>query len=412
MIYNRVETIPRIWLLTAGVFFLFFGILNIKAYPYPYERLDEQAHLSYAYHIVQYGWPDDMNQLKFYDTAKKHWTTEPNYINHPPFSYYILSLPIRFGLEKAVILRFYSHLFYLSGYLCVLAIPYLLNMSRKAFLFFAVSPILLGVPNYSAIFSNDSIAFLGGSIMCLGCVLIAHYPDKHYKMLAFTLLGLLLTASSKINAILLVGLFFGVNLFCNRWLINILLHNLKKLVVFGLLTGLLISLTEYLLLWEKYGSPVPETKGQLKMLLDYCVLKPMLPLHIYLKESVIQLISGINGGIEKIIYSSFIVAGIVSYIGLILQVFLKKKSSDAFVIRISFAAFIATILTLVIHLTFSYQRHLLYYWQPELYSRYYFPLLAVYLFIICSFFSTSSIKLRRKSMANYFLIPKNNSNLK
>jgi hypothetical protein len=41
-------------------------------------------------------------------------------------------------------------------------------------------------------------------------------------------------------------------------------------------------------------------------------------------------------------------------------------------------------LTLALHLAFSFQRHAQYGWQPELYPRYYFPLLGPYLLIFFS----------------------------
>ena len=45
------------------------------------------------------------------------------------------------------------------------------------------------------------------------------------------------------------------------------------------------------------------------------------------------------------------------------------------------AAAAATVLTLALHLNFSFQRHVQYGWQPELYPRYYFPLLGPYLLL-------------------------------
>lgn len=351
---------------------------------FPYVNLDEQGHVSYALNLAQSKeWFPSLTQMRLYDFEQMRWSGDPNFINHPPLAYHLLNMfsnldPLGRGVRAA------SISFFALGFLAIL---YALHLTGKfsslglaAVTMFCV---LLKLQRFGETFTNDSVAFLGGGLAFLGTVLLWRRPAPSAMIqAAFALggIGLALCAAAKLNAAVLVSLFIVVSLaqFASRE--RDAAGRVSKLLIASLALLCVAAALPYASFLLKFGTPAPNTPGQIKMLSD-SLDGPRIAFGAYLFQSVKGALG--NAGPDAI--ATYAIFAAVTAFSALIALFRPDADADVLPLQpMARAVAAATALTLALHLAFSYQRHLQYGWQPELYPRYYFPLLGPYLLLFFS----------------------------
>jgi hypothetical protein len=351
---------------------------------FPFVNLDEQGHISYAMHLAQAAnYFPSLTEMQLYDFTRMQWSSEPNFINHPPLAYHLLDLFTDFDPLGPEV-RSVSIAFFALGFAAMLLGLHLTgmfsNLGLSAVTMFCV---LLKLQRFGETFSNDSVAFFGGSLAFLGTVMLwrsAVSTRAAQAALAAGGLGTALCIAAKLNAAVLAGSFVLVSLLFFALRERSAFARVSKPLLLLIFLTCLAAAYPYLVFMQDFGSPAPNTPGQVKMLsagLDAA----RLGFGAYLFQSLKGALE--NAGPDAIVtYGIFAVVTGAAALAASLR---QNPQTGGFPVQpVARAAVIATGLTLALHLGFSYQRHLRYGWQPELYPRYYFPLLGPYLLLFFS----------------------------
>ena len=381
---SRFETLALPLLFTA--LFIALSALSAATYEFPYIALDEHAHVSFAAFVAtHFALLPDFDAIKFIDFNTNVATSVPDYINHTPIGYFVLNaLNGLFGISAAnapdKLVRFASLTLFASGYLVIVSMLFrqvaLPLIARVAL---AIEPLLLQLPLFGGFFSNDSLAFLGGSLAVSGAMIMLNQDSKRTGLgLEIALLGLLCAVAAKLTAALLIGIFIAcvLVLFASprRGFWQTCLKPLPVLLV----ALIACASIPYLLFTIKFGSPAPNTPGQI-LLLHGGDPSRILPLPQYLWESLLGAVSNAGSGLGMVsAYALFFAASILATLFHLYQL-VKGQGRASPIPSVAVAAGIATALMMLIQLIFSYDRHVTYGWQVELYPRYYFPLMGAYL---------------------------------
>jgi hypothetical protein len=351
---------------------------------FPYVNLDEQGHISYAMHLAQHKqFFPSLPEMQLYDFAQMRWSGEPNFINHPPLAYHLLNLFTGFDpLGPSV--RMASVAIFAFGFAAMLFGLHLTGLfSNLGLAAVAMFCVLLKLQRFGETFSNDSIAFIGGSLVFLGTVMLWKPPASTRSAqaaLAVGGLGTALCIAAKLNASVLAGMFVLVTLLCFALRERAAFARVSKPLLLLIFLACLAAAYPYLALVREFGSPAPNTPGQIKVL-SGGLYAARLGFGAYLFQSLKGALG--NAGPDAIVtYGIF--AFVTSFAALAASLIQRPHAGGFPLQPIARAAVIATGLTLMLHLGFSYQRHLRYGWQPELYPRYYFPLLGPYLLLFFS----------------------------
>jgi hypothetical protein len=321
--------------------------------------------------------------MRLYDFGAGHWTNIDNFINHPSLSYHFLNIIAGFS-SPGIGMRYAAVSCFLAGFGVML---YALHktglLTNLGLACVTLLCIFLKIDKFGAHFNNDAVAFLGGAIIFMGAVLMANdastnQVEKGYRQSATALLflGTLFCIATKLNTALLMAIFvFSIFIMQPRTGVK-LSKALRQPLNLALILGCILVSIPYLWFMLEYGSPAPATPGQIAIISADSATAIRMALPIYLFESGRQAI--INAGSDAAITYAVFFAGIAFSIVLAI---IKRKSSKmpAGLAMIFIPTAIATLIVLIIHLRFSYQRHVQYGWQPELYPRYYFSLLGPYL---------------------------------
>jgi hypothetical protein len=373
--------------ITAFVFAALFGGLCFQEaadIAFPYVNLDEQGHLSYAMHLAQSPqFLPSLTEMRLYDFAQMRWSGEANFINHPPLAYHLLNLfsdfdPLGAGARKASISIF------ALGFAAMLFGLHLTGMfSNLGLAAVTMLCVLLKLQRFGETFSNDSVAFLGGGLVFLGTVFLWKPPVSTRSArtaLAVGGLGTALCVAAKLNAALLAGAFALASLAFFTLRERTALARVSKPLLLLIVLACLAAAYPYMAFVQEFGTPAPDTPGQSRML-SGGIDAPRLALSSYLFQSLKGALA--NAGPDAVLtYGLFAAVTGIAALAVSLR---PNQHAGAFPLQpIARAAVIATALTLAVHLTFSWQRHLRYGWQPELYPRYYFPLLGPYLLLFFS----------------------------
>jgi hypothetical protein len=351
---------------------------------FPYVNLDEQGHISYALHLVRSSeFFPSLTGMRLYDFVANAWSGEPNFINHPPLAYHLLNLfsdfdPLGPGARMA------SISFFALGFAAIIHALHRTGMfSNLGLAAVAMFCVLLKVQRFGETFSNDSVAFLGGGLAFLGSVLLWEkgVPKRPlHAAFAISGLGTALCIAAKLNAGILAGSFTLVMLAAFALQDRAALTRAPKPLLLLAAALCLAATLPYLAFIQEFGTPAPNTPGHVKVLsqdLDAPRMEPA----VYLLQSLIGALR--NAGSDAFLtYALF--AAVTAGAALVIS-FRRQTVAGVFPLQpFARAALIATTLTLAVHLGFSLQRHLRYGWQPELYPRYYFPLLGPYLLLFFS----------------------------
>jgi hypothetical protein len=293
------------------------------------------------------------------------FTSEPSYLNHPSAYYRLLAL----GPDITGALAGYRLLntFMIAGALLLLFATVFAALEEDQLRI--AGTVLVGtVPVMAQLggsVNNDNLAILGGALAIYGAA--RYLPHRSLASLGLICAGLLLAALAKLTGLMLCGAFVAL-LFAQ------VRPSAKHLLI--LAAALSLAVLPYISLWVSYGSPAPETPGQLQMLAEgareagwdrQLRLTPW----AYLVDFSRQMLSGwmphlggrttLQSAALALPLSLFAIAAIGCWHDPITR-----------------AGAGAVAMTSVVHLVFSYERHLETGWLLDAYPRYYLPLLGIW----------------------------------
>lgn len=330
------------------------------AVPFPNVNIDEHAHYSYTLELMRaHRWWPDFYAFPLSNAATGHAIADPNYLNHPPTFYWLMERVQRtFPQADPIRYRIPSLLFCLAALAVHARVGMLQSWGAQATLAYALLPLLLYVPLAVGYYSNDSLALLGGAIACLGSV---HWLRGNTRRGFYYLCAGVLLASVKLTGLLLVGLYALLFLLQQK--------ARKKLLLLTLVS--IVAAIPYAILWLRYGSPAPETPGQVDWLTFYSTQRGWL--HAPRMDALHWTTTALASFTHQFKGPEITAAPLLW----LLAAFLcpRTHSGQRSIIR---AAGIATLLTLIAHLAFSYPRYQHYGWLYDMFTRYYFPLLPAY----------------------------------
>lgn len=239
---------------------------------------------------------------------------------------------------------------------------------------YALMPLLLYMHLQIGFYNNDTLCVLGGMVATSASLrwLGGEQPTRAWVWMG---IGVLL-ASVKLTALLLVGLYVLVCLVLRR-------GQLRSIPLGGWLYGVAIAalcVAPYLYMTVAYGSPAPNTAGQLALLADHptCHTAPALRmdwitwLPFFFAKFADQHAISETTFFPIIFYGAALVALAFKWRAPSLN------AENSGLHSVAFASAFATLATLAIHTIFSWQRHRDFGWICDSLLRYYLPLIAAY----------------------------------
>jgi hypothetical protein len=347
---------------------------------------DEVAHASFIAHLQQSGeaWPAfaDMRML---DPSTFRFTGEANYLDHPS-PYYLLLARLGPNLEghpEAIIIhRLLNVVLAAIGLAALMAIGIAANLPRLTLYAYIVPLACIPVlaPLAGAI-NNDNAAFAGGGIATLAAYQLLVTGRRGW--LTGALGGVILASWAKFTALLLTGgLVAGVLL----WLLWRKRLQPGSIVLIAI--AALVAAAPYIALLAQYGSPTPQTAGQIAMIKagatavgwDSAERMSALPFAAhFLSEFVLEWIPTLKPR-NALNYSALaipIVTLLCAFAGVFLSVrrIAQRKPTPLQVLIVAQALAFAG--TFLVHGVYSYQLHTEFGWLTSAYPRYYLPVAAL-----------------------------------
>ncbi len=252
----------------------------IMEVPFP-NTFDELGHFSYVLHVAESaGWWIDFDDFYMFDVIDyAGFTDEPNYINHPP-AYYLLMSALSgasSGSAQQDIVTLRSINAALSTLGVVVAFALARRMQWEANVFYAFGIILIlapPLPIIGAAVNNDNLGLLGGSLCVLGAYRLLAGDRGAGAWVPF-MLGLALAVAAKLTSAALCGLF---SLFVIGFVAIRDGPRFPGSVWPWAFAGLgLLSALPYLFFAIEFGSPYPNTPGQIAIMEALVEANPTLP---------------------------------------------------------------------------------------------------------------------------------------
>jgi len=343
----------------------------------PFNQIDEQGHISYALHLITHDrWWPDFSHFMMFDVPTQTELKALNYINHPPTFYWLIKLahtalpwwePIHFRAVALVI--------YLGAMLMYTRIGIALVMPIPSSILYALTPLLVYMYLQIGFYNNDAMCVLGGMIATLAS-LRWFRGEQPQRAILWMGLGVLL-ASVKLTALLLVGFYVMAAALMRLSTIRSLP---KHYIIYGMIAAILCT-APYFYMMLTFGSPAPNTPGQLAKLqeclqcnsqgiaqhMDFLSWLPF-----FLSKFADQLSVAETTYLPIFIYAAALIAIFVSAKR---PAILHRENA---IYTMAIASAIATVLTLGIHIFFSWQRYSAYGWIFDSILRYYLPLIGAY----------------------------------
>ena len=349
------------------------------------QGFDEVAHASYVAHLQASGdfWPK-LEDMRMLEPRSLHFTSEANYLNHPPFYYWLLARlgpTIENNPGALLVHRAFNVLLGALGLIVLLAIGLYARFEKLTFYAYAVPLLCIPVlaPIAGAV-NSDNAAFAGGALVTLSAwQLIA---TRRTAWLVAMLAGFLIAAWAKFTGFMLAGGLVGGALLYLLWR-----RRLPAVWLAPAFATLLLALIPYAVLLMQYGSPTPDTPGLVAMLRDGSRAMgwadaPRLPFPGYLIHFTREFIAGWMPTLAPratLHYAALAlpVAALLCAVAgftLSLRRLLRREESVLDVVVV--AGMLTIIVTLACHIVFSYRHHVATGWMMEAYPRYYLPLIA------------------------------------
>jgi hypothetical protein len=350
------------------------------------QGFDEVAHLSYVAQLQQSGefWPK-LESLRLLDPASFRFTDAPNYLNHPPFYYWLLA-QIGPQLEgnpgAALVHRVFNVLLATLGLAALLSLGLAARFERMQFYAYAVP--LFCIPVLAPIagsVNTDNAVFAGGALATLAAWQFA--STEKTKWLGAMLAGLIVASWAKFTGCMLTAGLVGGVLFYLLWRQHL---PVKWLLPAGL--ALLVALAPYAIFFAQYGSPTPDTPGLGAMLRDGAHAMgwadaPRLSFPAWVVHFVSDFIAGWMPTLAQrsaLNYAALVLpvaALLCALAGLALSLRRLRQREEMPLDVLVAAGMAAIAVTFACHIAFSYRHHLATGWMLEAYPRYYLPLAAI-----------------------------------
>jgi hypothetical protein len=359
---------------------------------------DEVAHASYVAHIQRTGtaWPR-LEAMRLLDPKSFEFAGEGNYINHPPLFYDVLAAlgPRLEGHPGALLVdRLIDVAIAALGFAALLGLGLAARLPRNEFYAYAVPlaciPVL--VPIAGSV-DNDNLAFLGGAVATLGIWRLAAGSPPGLSgageragaafWLTLALAGVVVCAWAKLTGLLLTGTMVGAAIVYLMWR--------RQLPWSWLLVaafGFAVAATPYIIFLIQYGSPTPDTPAQTALLVDGARAAgwadlPRKSFGGYVAYFIVAFIADwmpTLGARSMFNYAMLVipiaVLGCALGGGILSARRLWHRQETALDIVV-IAGALALGATFMIHVNFSYGRHLATGWLMDAYPRYYLPLAAI-----------------------------------
>jgi hypothetical protein len=350
------------------------------------QGFDEVAHLSYVAHLQGSSefWPK-LESMRMLDPASMRFTGADNYLNHPPFYYWLLARlgpTIESNPGAVLVHRALNILLGALGLAALLAVGLHARLEKMQFYAYAVPVFCIPVlaPLAGAV-NPDNAAFAGGALAMLAAwQLIA---TGRTAWLAAMLAGFVIAAWTKLTGLLLTGGLVGLVLAYLLWR-----GRLRTTWLMPVALALLVALAPYAVFVMQYGSPTPDTPAQLALLRDGAretgwANAPRLSLPAYIVHFISDFTTGWlptlapRNALNYAALALPIAAMLCAIAGFVLSIrrLLRREETPRDVIVI--AGMLAIAATLACNVLFSYGRHLSSGWMMDAYPRYYLPLIAI-----------------------------------
>jgi hypothetical protein len=347
---------------------------------------DEVAHVSYVAALQHSGeiFPA-LETLRMLDPATFRFTSEPNYLNHPPFYYWLLARlgPALEGNPSAIFThRLLNVLSAAIGLAALLSIGLVAGMERLRFYTYAIP--LACIPVLAPIAGSvnpDNLAFAGGAIAIMSAwQLIA---TGRVAWLGAALAGLVVASLSKLTGLLLTGGMLAVVFAYLLWR-----GRFRRAWIFPVALAATLALAPYLFFLVHYGSPTPNTPGQIALLENGSKATgwadaARMPFLSYVLAFIAAFVADWMPALAE--RSALNYAALALPVGAVLcaaagvaislrRIFRREETTiDVIVV----AGALAILATFSCNVLFSYGRHLATGWRMDAYPRYYLPLIAV-----------------------------------
>ena len=363
---DRLHVSARLPALMAAILLLAFLVFSAPyvVNPRPAVGFDELAHVSFVAQIQQCGCLPSLTELRLLDPVTMKFTSTPNYLNHPPSYYALLSL----GPDIVSSLpTFRAFNIFLVGLAMALLFATLVQCVVEPLPRLAGVVMVGTVPvlaQLAGTVNNDNLAILGGAItMFAGARYLRQKTIAHLIIMCG---GVLVASLAKLTGLMLCAIFAGA-----------ILVQAKSAGRHHLLAAFALALAAlpYVILTLQFGTPAPNTAGQMKMLMDdaraagwdkQVRLGPIAYFFFFCRSMLEGWLP--RFGSRTTLQHAVLLLPLMTF-ALAARYFLR----DA----VCRAGAIAVTAMFAVHITFSYQRHLQTGWMLDAYPRYYFPMLGL-----------------------------------
>lgn len=370
----------------AACFLLFFAAAAAwsAVHRNPVEGIDEIAHASYVASLQEEAkaW-HSLERLHMLDPKTFRFTDEPNYLNHAPLYYGLLALtgPRLEGHPQALVThRLINTIIAVLGLAAALSIGVLAGFGRYEF--YAYSILLCAIPvlvPLAGAVNNDNAAIAGGMLTTAGLYRLMATGRTGGLWLA--LAGLIVTAFAKLTGLILVGALVTAVLahlwwrgrFAREWWLPVLF-------------AFAVCAAPYAWLVLQYGSPAPNTPGQIHHIATGAALhgwdqaerlSPAAYLAHFFHLLLLDVRAFPGGGSFWLAASFPVIFFLCALGGLWFSVRRWFAAKETAIDVIVICGWAAMAMMLIVHLWFSYSRHVETGWLLDAYIRYYLPLGAV-----------------------------------
>jgi hypothetical protein len=362
------------------------------------QGFDEVAHASYVAHIQHTGdaWPG-LEDMRLLDPRNFQFTDQANYLNHPPMFYALLAWlgPTLEGHPQALLaFRLLDVALVAAGFAALLGLGLAAHFPRQEFYAYAVPlaciPVL--VPLAGAV-NNDNLAFFGGAVALLGVWQLAAPPlpscprerrkEGRGKWLAVALVGVVAAAWAKLTGLVLTGAMVSAVLAYLLWQ-----KRLHWSWTVATLFAFALAAAPYVAFVIQYGSPTPAIPAQIAFLTDGARALgwtdlPRKSFPGYLAYFIVAFVVGWmptlgeRGALNYAMLVIPVAALGCALAGIALSLRRLWRRQEAPLDVVVGAGAFALVVTLAIHVVYSYGRYVVIGWLMEAYPRYYLPLAAI-----------------------------------
>jgi len=343
-------------------------------------QMDEQGHISYAATLInQNRWWPNFEHFPMVDRTTLTPLKDINYINHPPTFYWLIKLMHQvYPSISAVHYRALSIMLIICAMALYTRIGTQLKLPWLSAAFYGLLPFLIYMQFQTGFFNNDSAAILGGMLAVYSSMLWFEgicTKRGYYFMFA----GLVL-ASVKLTSFILVGLYVVICL--------LMLSNRRQQIsavqwLFAAMISLML-LVPYVMLLYYAGSFAPETLGQVDFMSHGHSngVWERRPMEGWVKNPRMDFLNWLltffrNFAVQVGQFDTTFIPLLILVVYTIYRLISVSTVRNPLSL-ITIAGLWATIITLIIHLLFSWPRYQKFGWLLDSGLRYYFPLLAVY----------------------------------